>query len=116
MRCDWDTPGTAQVDGVTDLVAEDRDFFLNEDGLLRIELLDTVNTETAPHGFWSGRFTITAEGGSTDAAVPEPATWAMMIAGFGAVGATLRRRRTAAAAAARVRCCDTLKNGRSLTA
>lgn len=29
--------------------------------------------------------------------VPEPATWAMMIAGFGLVGATLRRRRFAAA-------------------
>lgn len=29
----------------------------------------------------------------TIAAVPEPATWAMMILGFGGVGATLRRRR-----------------------
>ena len=28
-----------------------------------------------------------------DASVPEPATWAMMILGFGAIGATLRRRR-----------------------
>ena len=30
-------------------------------------------------------------------AVPEPATWAMLIAGFGLVGATLRRRRLATA-------------------
>lgn len=30
-------------------------------------------------------------------AVPEPATWALMIGGFGAVGATLRRRKLAAA-------------------
>ena len=30
-------------------------------------------------------------------AVPEPATWGMMIVGFGAVGATMRRRRRAAA-------------------
>ena len=29
------------------------------------------------------------------ASVPEPATWAMMIAGFGAIGAVLRRRRAA---------------------
>jgi hypothetical protein len=29
--------------------------------------------------------------------VPEPATWAMMIAGFGMVGGALRRRRTALA-------------------
>ncbi|MBS0504308.1 MAG: PEP-CTERM sorting domain-containing protein [Proteobacteria bacterium] len=28
-----------------------------------------------------------------DVAVPEPATWAMMIAGFGFVGAAMRRRR-----------------------
>ncbi|HEY9234910.1 MAG TPA: PEPxxWA-CTERM sorting domain-containing protein [Phenylobacterium sp.] len=32
-------------------------------------------------------------------AVPEPATWAMMIAGFGLAGTALRRRRTAFAAA-----------------
>lgn len=31
------------------------------------------------------------------AAVPEPATWAMMITGFGGVGALVRRRRTAPA-------------------
>jgi hypothetical protein len=30
--------------------------------------------------------------------IPEPATWAMMIAGFGLVGGALRRRRTAAVA------------------
>ncbi len=29
------------------------------------------------------------------AAVPEPATWALMILGFGAIGATMRRRRVA---------------------
>ncbi len=28
-------------------------------------------------------------------AVPEPATWAMMIAGFGAVGVAMRRRQRA---------------------
>jgi hypothetical protein len=31
-------------------------------------------------------------------AVPEPTSWALMIAGFGLAGATLRRRRTALAA------------------
>ena len=38
-------------------------------------------------------FTLTYGG----AAVPEPATWAMMIAGFGLVGSSLRRRRAIAA-------------------
>jgi len=30
--------------------------------------------------------------------VPEPTAWSLMIAGFGGVGATLRRRRTVLAA------------------
>ena len=34
------------------------------------------------------------------AVVPEPATWAMMMAGFGIVGAGLRRRRTLTTVAA----------------
>jgi hypothetical protein len=34
----------------------------------------------------------------TAGAVPEPANWAMLIAGFGLVGAVARRRRTAVAA------------------
>jgi hypothetical protein len=38
-------------------------------------------------------------GTSAAGAVPEPATWAMMILGFGAAGAALRQRRRTAAAA-----------------
>ncbi len=41
-----------------------------------------------------GRLTVTGAGGI----VPEPAAWAMMIAGFGLVGSSLRRRRIAVAA------------------
>jgi hypothetical protein len=38
-------------------------------------------------------------GATLNAVVPEPATWAMMIMGFGAIGATLRNRRRHLAAA-----------------
>lgn len=45
-------------------------------------------------------FTITRLGdGGGGGAVPEPGAWALMILGFGAVGATLRRRRAAPLAA-----------------
>ena len=42
---------------------------------------------------------ITAKFELVSAAVPEPATWAMMIAGFGMAGAAIRRRRATAVAA-----------------
>jgi hypothetical protein len=38
------------------------------------------------------------QGAAAVAAVPEPASWAMMLVGFGGLGAILRRRRQAAAA------------------
>lgn len=49
-----------------------------------------------PSGTMSLTETITQGGG----AVPEPATWALMILGFGSAGAALRRRRGALAATA----------------
>lgn len=45
-----------------------------------------TDTQENWHGFTVGT-----------AAVPEPASWALMIAGFGLVGASMRRRRTTAA-------------------
>jgi hypothetical protein len=48
---------------------------------------------TSPNGLGG----LTGDGGGLAVAVPEPATWALMILGFGAVGAMLRRQRGLAA-------------------
>ena len=46
----------------------------------------------------SKTFTLHNQGGTVIPGVPEPATWAMLIAGFGLVGAAARRRRPIVAA------------------
>lgn len=50
-----------------------------------------VNTQGA--GLLTGL--VTASASAVTPAVPEPATWAMMLLGFGAIGVSLRRRRRA---------------------
>lgn len=66
----------------------------------------TTASGNNPGGFWFAADVITNTGATFDIAakdafavttVPEPATWAMMIMGFGAAGAILRRRRTVVA-------------------
>lgn len=51
-------------------------------------LLELASNQANSYGLAVDNFSISA--------VPEPATWGMMIAGFGAAGMTLRRRRRAA--------------------
>jgi hypothetical protein len=46
----------------------------------------------------SGSLSIQVDGSTAPGGVPEPATWALMLGGFGLAGAALRRRRQAAAA------------------
>ena len=64
---------------------------------------DNLNVILSKYGAQSGaRLYRTSDpcsncGGGGGNQVPEPATWAMMILGFGGVGAMLRRRRTALA-------------------
>ena len=63
------------------------------------ELLFTVNDtgsgifgDLAPDGAGGSAYSFNADLSYDLGAVPEPATWALMLAGFGLVGATLRRR------------------------
>jgi hypothetical protein len=67
-------------------------------GILTVKLTDVVFNR----GFLWGTSPGQKSGGNVDAtftltqsAVPEPATWAMMITGFGLVGAAMRRRQRA---------------------
>lgn len=55
--------------------------------------LSFTDSGEAWHGFTVGISDIAPTGG-----VPEPATWAMLIMGFGGIGAAMRRRRTLAVA------------------
>ncbi|WP_068879038.1 PEPxxWA-CTERM sorting domain-containing protein [Phenylobacterium sp. CCH12-B4] len=71
------------------------------DGLVGLETLNlnrsglkSVSLAANSREWWQiDNFTV-----GSAAAVPEPVTWAMMIMGFGGIGATLRRRRTMALA------------------
>lgn len=62
-----------------------------------------LNHTFTPYSF-TEKFVVTATGGTsvqaaaTLLAVPEPATWALMIGGFGAAGAMIRRRKAVLAA------------------
>ncbi len=59
-----------------------------------ISLTETVTELNAPFTIGSASFSYQLR---DVGAVPEPATWAMMITGFGLVGGAMRRRRTGAA-------------------
>lgn len=58
------------------------------------------DNHTVGHFLTKGTGTVVPIDPGSFPVVPEPATWAMMLAGFGLVGATVRRRRGAGAVAA----------------
>lgn len=60
-------------------------------GVLQFRGTFTQLSFTDTNELWHG-FTVGV--GGVAGGVPEPATWAMMILGFGAAGATIRRRRS----------------------
>ena len=84
--------GTMTYTGLTDLTAIGLDFFLLGDGLLKLEFTDIYNDGVEGRAFWQDvRLEITYDTGM--ARVPEPASWALMIVGIGAVGGAARYRR-----------------------
>ena len=97
--------------GITLIVATDNDFSVTQNGSgtqfdVCLNATNTVRSQVAlggacptgqsliPNLVYSFKLS-RAEYLSLTGAVPEPATWAMMIAGFGLVGGAMRRRRTA---------------------
>jgi hypothetical protein len=71
-------------------------FATGEDFVSGTNMLQIVVTDTGPP---SAMLVSGLTGTASAGGVPEPASWALMIAGFGLAGAQLRRRRTAAVAA-----------------
>ena len=61
-------------------------------GTLRVDFSDTGTGSVGPFAPGNQFVIALAPGGG---AVPEPASWAMMVLGFGLIGATLRRRAAA---------------------
>ncbi len=61
-------------------------------GISTTPTVSFLQQSTPTGGFWVAQTTSITSGSG---AVPEPATWAMLITGFGLVGASMRRRRLA---------------------
>ncbi len=86
--------GSYSSGGIVDLVGLGFDFNVDADGFLRLEFYESFNDFTNDwDGFWEEGI-ISVEYLPEMGVVPEPATWAMMIAGFGMVGFAARRRRS----------------------
>jgi hypothetical protein len=87
-------PGTASYADSAYLPDFGLDFTVDGDGLLWLEFFEDFNDSSVnPDGVWNGTLTITYEPTSIPGGVPEPATWGLMIAGFGLVGMAARRRK-----------------------
>jgi hypothetical protein len=84
--------GTASFSGSGSLVGSGLSFVIGGDGKFYLEFHETFDDVAgAADGRWnSGTLTFREIG--LAGGVPEPATWAMMLAGFGIVGGAMRRR------------------------
>ena len=93
------TVATNSFSGGSSIVSGGRTFSLIEFSFTR-NLADVVQANVATPGGdgndYNGNFRISSVAG----AVPEPASWALMIVGFGMVGVSARRRKASTAVAA----------------
>lgn len=88
-----ENPGTGSYAGSADLTDLGLDFAVGTDGILRLEYFESLNdASVSPDARWTGG-TLTFTYDEVTAAVPEPATWMMMFAGFAMVGGAARYRR-----------------------
>jgi hypothetical protein len=86
-----------------------QNYLIDESTFKNIDSQGQFNAGTTAASVWlisaafnqtTDGFKISSLGAKTVSAVPEPATWAMMMIGFGAIGCGLRRRKTTTAALA----------------
>lgn len=92
-----DFQGTGSYSGTADLTSLDLDFFIGSNGALSLEFYEEYDdVPGAADGIWnSGTLTFGYTPGVT-APVPEPETYALMLAGLGVLGWVARRRNKAA--------------------
>ena len=88
-----DFSGTQSFVGSADLIALGLDFNVGADGILRLEYFEDFDDgSVSPDAIWnSGTLTFTYD--TVGGGVPEPAAWALLMLGFGAIGGAMRGRR-----------------------
>ena len=99
----WDTAGlhfvSATIDGFPEIMSAIKadfgaGFFIRQDDAFHI--VTEYSTSNFDNPYDTLNLDVTTRGGG---GVPEPASWALLIAGFGGLGAVMRRRRSVALAA-----------------
>lgn len=96
--------GLANVTGSNNLFYLTGPFFVDGNGLgfttaagAAVNLFVTTDTRYRLNAGGLSSGFVNASASAVTAAVPEPATWAMMLIGFGAIGLSVRRKRNLAA-------------------
>ena len=88
-----DDSGSGDFSDSADLSDLGLDFNVGADGLLRLEYFESFDDGSiSPDAVWN-QGTVTFTYDTIGGGVPEPAAWALLMVGFGAVGGAMRARR-----------------------